>query len=140
MTIYKELEEEFVEEGANLEHDRWARWQSYMFSKGVKGADGSLLIPRELVERWFRQIDTKYADLPEKEKESDRKETRNYLPLLKANINKVIDECIGEEKIIGEHTYCKTCDGHIAAGECDCIGYNLKRKELLEYKKQFNEK
>ena len=28
--------EEFVEKGANLEHDRWARWQKYMFSKCKK--------------------------------------------------------------------------------------------------------
>ena len=74
--------DEFVEKGADLEHDRWARWQKYMFSKSILNADKSVTIPAEFADRWFRQIDTKYADLPEEEKESDRKETRNYLPLI----------------------------------------------------------
>ena len=29
----KELLDEFVEKGANLEHERWSGWQSYFFSK-----------------------------------------------------------------------------------------------------------
>jgi hypothetical protein len=83
----RDWEKEFVEKGANLEHDRWARWQKHMFSKGtivkVGLHEGDLIIPAEFVDRWFRQIDTTYADLSEPEKESDRKETRNYLPLIK---------------------------------------------------------
>jgi len=90
MTNEPEWVERFVEEGANIEHDRWSRWQKYMFSKGVVGPDGEFHLPEEFVDRWFRQIDTKYADLSEPEKESDRKETRNYLPL--------IQDIIKEEK------------------------------------------
>ena len=113
-------DEKFVEKGADLEHDRWARWQEYMFSKsffteiasqvesidldgspdglpesrdfnlGVKTGWNSLrdklagcvIIPKEYADRWFRQVATKYKDLSEEEKESDRKETRSYLPLL----------------------------------------------------------
>lgn len=87
----KEIIKEFIEKGADLEHDRWSRWQKYMFSKGtvVKFPEipetlqeGDIIIPAEFVERWFRQIDTPYSKLSEKEKESDRKETRNYIPLL----------------------------------------------------------
>jgi hypothetical protein len=77
-----EIQREFVEKGAELEHDRWARWQKYMFSKFEKDSNGNLIVPKEYVERWFRQIDTPYSELPEQEKESDRQETRNYLPLI----------------------------------------------------------
>ena len=55
--------EEFGEKGADIEHDRWARWQKYMFSKGEVDSDGVFHLPKEFVDRWFRQIDTKYADL-----------------------------------------------------------------------------
>ena len=85
--IEEKWKDTFVEAGANIEHDRWARWQKYMFSKCVpiKDAvlkDGDMVIPAECVDRWFRQIDTPYSDLSEAEKESDRKETRNYLPII----------------------------------------------------------
>jgi len=54
-------------------HEAWSGWMKYMFSKCVESEDG-LLIPGELVNRWKRQAETKYGDLPENEKASDRKE------------------------------------------------------------------
>lgn len=90
-TLIAEQTNDFVEKGADLEHDRWSRWQKYMMSKMVEEErfengqhfkTGNYILPKEFVERWFRQIDTSYKDLSEPEKESDRKETRNYLPLL----------------------------------------------------------
>lgn len=89
--VLEENERELIEKGANLEHDRWARWQKYMFSKmteeekfeeGKHFKTGNYVLNKELVDRWFRQIDTPYSELSELEKESDRKETRNYLPLV----------------------------------------------------------
>ena len=59
-----------LEELANIEHERWAHWQTYIHSKGVRQSDGSLLIPAELVEQWNRQIATPYAMLSEVEKEA----------------------------------------------------------------------
>ncbi|MCC7570826.1 hypothetical protein KO465_05790 [Candidatus Micrarchaeota archaeon] len=72
---------EFIEKGAVLEHERWARWQAYLFSKSEWTKDG-YLIPKELCKRWQRQIDTPYPKLSEKEKESDREEVRKYLPII----------------------------------------------------------
>jgi hypothetical protein len=82
MTNEPEWVESFVEKGADIEHDRWARWQKYMFSKGTVDENGVFHLPKDFVDRWFRQIDTPYSELSEPEKESDRKETRNYLPLI----------------------------------------------------------
>lgn len=105
-----EWEKEFVEKGADIEHDRWARWQKYMFSKMVEEErfeegshfkTGNYILPKEFVDRWFRQIDTPYSELSESEKESDRKETRNYLPLvsqLLSNREKEIAEEIKRRK------------------------------------------
>lgn len=93
--------EEFIEEGSNLEHDRWARWQQYFFSKcGISISsmteNVNLTLPRVLFERWKRQIETKYSELSELEKESDRKETRNYLPLIKKHF---LPKSVVKEKI-----------------------------------------
>jgi len=67
-----------LEDWASDEHDRWVRWQAYLFSKSVWTKDG-YLIPKDLCERWQRQIDTSYEKLSEQEKESDRKEVKKYL-------------------------------------------------------------
>ena len=74
--------EGLVEELAAIEHERWSHWQRYMHGKGVKAADGSLIIPAEFVERWERQMSTAYADLDEGERNSDREQVRNYLPVI----------------------------------------------------------
>ena len=106
MSLQKESEweREFVEKGADIEHDRWARWQKYLHSKlkyfefehsqGGNKVAMYVLDPGDY-ERWSRQIDTPYSELSESEKESDRRETRNYLPLVSqilANREKEIAE------------------------------------------------
>lgn len=94
----KEWREEFVEKGAAIEHDRWARWQKYFFSKCDMECEGEkcfLTLPSILLMRWQRQIDTPYAELSEQEKESDRKETRNYLPLVALERKRVVEEIMG---------------------------------------------
>ena len=78
----------FIEQGAEIEHNRWSRWQSYLFSKSEWTKDG-YLIPRELCFRWQKQIDTPYSELSEKEKESDKKEVENYLPILYELLEKI---------------------------------------------------
>ena len=75
-------EKEFVEKGVDLEHKRWAGWQSYLFSKS-EWTENGYLIPKELCFRWQRQIDTPYSKLSEEEKENDRIEVRKYIPLIR---------------------------------------------------------
>ncbi len=126
MTTIQSIEADFIEKGADLEHDRWARWQKYMFSKGTLTPEGDLIIPAIFVDRWFRQIDTKYADLSELEKESDRKETRNYLPLLREKLLSILDELVMEEKEIQ-----KDEDRQEGKRRIYLNGYNDCRAELL---------
>ena len=59
---------------AAIQHEIWAHWMRYLFSVCTLNEDGSVTIPKESVERWQRQIDTKYENLSEKEKASDRRQ------------------------------------------------------------------
>lgn len=81
---------EILEKLADNEHNRWANWQKYVHSKCMKNKDGSLTIPKEYVEHWNYEINTKYKDLPENIKESDRNEVRQILKLL--NVENLIKE------------------------------------------------
>ena len=98
MTNKNKIIEEFVEKGAALEHDRWSKWQQYLFDQCIP-KNGSITIPPFFVAHWGRQIATKYSELSEKEKESDRKETRSYIPLLEKALS---DQRREIQKMIGE--------------------------------------
>jgi len=74
--------EGLIEALAVIEHERWSHWQRYMHGRCICQPDGSLVIPADLVRRWQKQIDTPYAELSEKEKESDREQVRKYVPLI----------------------------------------------------------
>lgn len=71
-----------MEKLAAVEHERWSHWQRHVHSKCTRQPDGSLLLPADLVARWEKQIATKYAELDDIEKESDREQVRRYLPLI----------------------------------------------------------
>ena len=64
----------------SIAHAIWAHWMEYFFSQCYEqaGVDG-LVVPQDKVARWKRQMRTGYWDLPEKEKESDRRVGRDFL-------------------------------------------------------------
>lgn len=66
---------------ADYAHHSWSGWMAYLFEKSTLNPDGSVTIPKELVDRWKRQLSTDYKNLPNGEKESDRDEARNILEL-----------------------------------------------------------
>ena len=73
---------DLIEELAAIEHERWAHWQRYLHSQGSMRGDGSIVLPADLVARWERQIATRYDELSEEEKQSDREQVMKYLPLI----------------------------------------------------------
>jgi hypothetical protein len=75
-------ENALLEQLAAIEHERWAHWQRFMHGKGERKADGSLVLPPDLVSKWERLIETPYAQLTDKEKESDREQVKRYLPVV----------------------------------------------------------
>lgn len=85
-SIYLKLEG-LIEKLADAEHERWSHWQRYLHSKCRRIGDGSLVIPRHLVEQWESQMNTPYSALSESEKESDREQVRRYLPIIADALN-----------------------------------------------------
>ena len=94
--LKQEAVQEFIEKGANLEHDRWVRWQKWCHRVLRENCPSPEL--EKVLERWDRQIATLYSELSEQEKESDRKETRNYVPLLKSYQSE-LEKAVREEII-----------------------------------------
>lgn len=76
------LDNRCLEELASIEHERWSHWQRYLHAQCVPGDNGTLVIPADLVARWSMQMTAPYADLGEKEKDSDREQVRRYLPVI----------------------------------------------------------
>lgn len=73
------------EELAALCHRQWSGWMRYLFYKCETEnlSWGTLTkIPEAYAQRWRRQAETSYADLPEEEKESDRKEADRLIEVL----------------------------------------------------------
>jgi len=77
---------DLIEKLSAIEHERWADWQKYVFSKCEVLIDGSTMIPKWAVEQWTRQIETPYDKLTEAEKDSDRREVNRYFPILRQEI------------------------------------------------------
>ena len=73
---------DLFEKLAAIEHERWSDWQKYVCSQCMTDCEGNYVIDRELFKQWDRQSQTAYADLSEKEKESDRDQVRRYWHLI----------------------------------------------------------
>jgi hypothetical protein len=67
-------------------HDAWAGWMQWLFKHGEQNADGTFTINADKVARWQRQMMTPYAELPEGEKESDRKEADQIFDIASTGI------------------------------------------------------
>lgn len=73
--------EKLRENLAAYAHESWSGWMKYLFNKGMfepHYTNGKFeqvwIMPTWAIERWQRQMNTPYADLPDHEKESDRLE------------------------------------------------------------------
>ena len=124
----EDIIKEFVEKGADLEHQRWSKWQSYVFSLCKKNKDGSLTISKERVAHWEKEIATPYSELTEKLKEYDREETRQYIPLLK--------EALDEQQKIEDERYAKAFSKGYGEGRADM---KEEVKEIIKELEDTNE-
>lgn len=70
------------EELAKLAHSQWSGWMEYLFSKCEVSPDGTMTIPKWAVDRWSRQVKTKYDDLDQSEKDSDRTEADKFIEVI----------------------------------------------------------
>ena len=74
--------DKLVEQLADYAHNAWSGWMEYLFEKCTVNKDGSMVIPKDLVDRWMMQLGTNYEELSEEMKESDRKEARKMLEIV----------------------------------------------------------
>lgn len=70
---------------ADVQHKIWSHWMRYLFSVCEQNADGSVTIPAEKVQHWQRQMNTPYAELSEREKNSDREQADKVLNAIQAS-------------------------------------------------------
>ena len=84
-------------------HDAWSGWMRYLFAKCERSLQQQVVIPDWAVERWTRQMTTPYADLPEEEKQSDRKEADQMLALMGLDFDDVDSGLTTEERAVMDH-------------------------------------
>jgi len=78
------IENLMVEVFANFCHNQWANWMEWMLPRVLDNPKHiNSDYPETWTERWRRQMRTPYSELSEDEKESDRKEARKILSILK---------------------------------------------------------
>lgn len=75
--------DEIRERFAALAHEQWAGWMQFLFEKTTPNNDGSVNLPQWAVERWTRQMNTPYDNLPEEEKDSDRIEAEKVMATIR---------------------------------------------------------
>lgn len=63
---------EDIELLSDIQHEIWSHWMKWFFENDTD----------ENRERWKKQMNTKYDDLSEKEKESDRKVVKEFMGFL----------------------------------------------------------
>ena len=86
--------DDYRERIAAVQHEIWSHWMRYLFSVcGELNDDGSATIPAYNVERWHRQMATGYADLTDKERESDRNQADKVLAERDAEIKRLRAQC-----------------------------------------------
>ena len=82
---------------AQYAHDTWSNWMKYLFTKGRLNKNGSFTIAKNSVDRWQRQMNTDFYDLPDTEKESDFEEAKTILDLQKTLLQVPLEKEIKNE-------------------------------------------
>ena len=106
-TVTETVTDELREQIADVQHAIWSHWMAYMFTCGTFNEDGSWTMPAAKALRWQRQALTEYADLTEKERESDRDQADKVLNVLRGQVvftlgpidipREVFDKLVGDQ-------------------------------------------
>lgn len=132
------MSDEIRERLAEYAHKAWSGWMKYLFKKSIEVGDGCVEIPNWAVERWTRQSNTTYKNLPEDEKESDREEADQMIEIAG---HKSCDEEVRDLQAFKKAHYPllesaniaqKQLEAHIRKLEAE----NKKLRDALEYIKR----
>jgi hypothetical protein len=72
-----------LDEIANVQHEIWSHWMRYLFEISLQNKDGTVTIPADKVERWKRQMITKYANLSDDEQRSDLEQAQKVVDVVR---------------------------------------------------------
>ena len=72
-----------LEKLATLQHEIWCHWMRYLFEVSIQNGDGTVTIPANKVDRWKRQMNTKYSDLSDAEKVSDMEQGEKVIAVVR---------------------------------------------------------
>lgn len=75
---YRHLREEL----SSISHEIWSHWMKYLFTQ-CEDDDLGMVIDWDNTRHWQRQMNTLYADLSEREKDSDREQADKIIKVLK---------------------------------------------------------
>lgn len=99
-------EDELIERLADVMHQSWARYVSYLLSKcereAVIGNPRDLVIDGDYVAALQRQIETPYAELSDAKKQLDREEVAHLLPIIREYAESQLADIALEGKAPGE--------------------------------------
>lgn len=78
--------ERLIETLAAYSHEAWSEWMRYTLGRCMAGEEPhTQVIPGDYVQRWIRQLQTPYDQLPENEKKSDREQAEKIIAILEAD-------------------------------------------------------
>ena len=124
------MSDELREQFADLAHAIWAHWMRYMFSCGQQLADDTWIMPADKVKRWTRQMHTPYAELSDKERESDREQADKMIVLFEGAITMLRQRAEAAEKDANELRSDNEMNAHYAAR---ALHAEAERDQLLSH-------
>lgn len=94
------MDDNLREDLADYAHSAWSGWMEYLFSRCYIHQDG-WIFTKDSHDHWRRQMNTYYKDLPEKEKESDRKEADKMIEIFERHKSPKPDRSISQDPQAG---------------------------------------
>ncbi len=86
------MNKELLEKLSSIQHDAWAHWTRHLLRIGKEDNEGNLILPKDRIDKWRRQVDQDYSVLSEEEKEKDREVVR-YVKLIE-----LIEDYLNKQK------------------------------------------
>lgn len=117
--------EDLIEHLADIEHQRWADWQEWCHK--VLRENNPSPEQGDILERWDRQIETPYADLSEREKQSDRDQVMRYWPVIEDYIATQTTK-LQAEAVLNEYKNHMPCKRVKYRGDREC--YVIEEADL----------
>lgn len=89
----------FKDKIASLCHDQWSHWIVSLLGKGTPNADGTLTVPKDVIDRWRRQMNTPYDLLSDTEKDLDKVEADKFLKVIAEKSSSKLEDNVPDPRV-----------------------------------------